>query len=274
MNINEPESSTYVYEESITRKFHSNGDPPLQAQKQNVQTNQTISNRCSQIWYSNTVTLSNKTTYAGTHTKMTKVDVIQTLFRFEEVLKDNTNVAVNFTSSWGRQNEGINLKFAEAVVIYPKIKFIIVKIIENRDIAIKYHVYSETFRLYKNGTVFPRLMLFPRNYELYEELKQLSDSIIISTPERIDDTSLSSACKSPSYNPFSINSDHKVDPLNGFLVEIENLLNPQDCDSRCDTDLVFHDKQAITDLPGIDSKQNLETNQTTFQMIKVCIVMI
>ena len=148
---------------------------------------------------------------------MTKVDVIQTLSQFEKILKDNTKVAVHFTYSWSwrRQCGGISRKFSEAVVTYPKVKFITVIVDENLDTAIKYHSTAMIFRFYIDGTEFSRL-LFANEYELNEELKELSDSII-DTSEQIDDTSISSGCKNPSCNPFLSNSDHKVDLLNVFI---------------------------------------------------------
>ena len=147
---------------------------------------------------------------------MTKVDVIPTLSQFEKILKENTKVAVHFTLSWRwrRQCGGISRKFSEAIVTYPKIKFITVIVDENYDTAMKYYTTAcaVMFKFYINGTEFSRL-LFANEYELNEELKELSDSII-DTSERIDDTSISSACKNPSCNPFLSNSDHKVALLN------------------------------------------------------------
>ena len=223
---------------------------------------------------------------------MTKVDVIPTLSQFEKILKENTKVAVHFTLSWRwrRQCGGISRKFSEAVVTYPKIKFITVILDENYDTAIKYYTTAcaVMFRFYINGTEFSRL-LFANEYELNEELKELSDSII-DTSEQIDDTSISSVCKSPSCNPFLPNSDHKVDLINVFIdhepveilpTELSSSTNEssyynqfasnsdqkadpfRNCDSRDDAYVIHHGEQEISDAPGLEWSQNLESNQIT-----------
>ena len=237
-----------------------NKDPPRHVPKQNVQTTQTISHRGSKMVCSNAVIQSNKVPSRINHT-MTKVDVSSTLSQFEKVLKDNTKVAVHFTYSWSwrRQCRGISSKFAEGVVTYPKIKFLIVKIDENLDTAIKYHSTAMIFRFYIDGTEFSRL-LFANEYKLNERLKELNDSNT-NTSERIDDTFISSVCKSISCNPIPSNSDQKADPLYELLVELEKPLTPRNFDSRDDAFSIYHDKQAISVSPGLEWNQNIESNQ-------------
>ena len=104
------------------------------------------------------------------------VTVVATKAEFDQCLKDNPKVAVDFTATWCGPCQMIGPKFVAEVGNYPGIKFIKVDVDSNSETSTAEGINAmPTFKFYHNGVQHDELVGADESKmrELLEKLKAL-----------------------------------------------------------------------------------------------------